>query len=329
MNSINLNNTRYSNNKLGNRTAFSNTVNNRKYYSSLDADIYIGETCIDEVVSISWTVEQATMPIFGYNSYVFDDIAIGARQITGQFVINFIKSNFMYEVLQNVQEINKQSLQPSVSTDSKLSWSSNYEKEHMPSWNKTFNIRVGYGSSTDSQHNTIIVLYCVQLTGCSQVLDINGAVVGENYSFIAKDIRYELSNVQEQTGTQKTIEVKQVRNDIDIRNVFIENSGVSGASDKYTLNVNFNTENGYEVTNMYLDIVDIKSDSSTEKITSVGLDIGNNSPIKYKIPYKYNNFIDKKIASNESSVQCILTIMGKKDGKQQDTISKNLSVKIQ
>ena len=99
---ITLNNSRFNEktNRLGDRTITSNIIDGKRYFSAIDAEIYFGginNTFIDEIVQITWTLEQATLPIYGYNSYVFDDLVIGSRQVTGSFSINFTKSNFLYD----------------------------------------------------------------------------------------------------------------------------------------------------------------------------------------------------------------------------------------
>lgn len=192
--------------RLGDRTLFTNTVRGKRYYSSLDAEIHFGETYIDEITQITWSIEQATMPLFGYNSYTFDDIAIGARQVSGSFVLNFTKSGFLYDVLKNVQAINRSTYYTpdNLSTNKNIEWKSNYEKEHKASWNKNFNIRIGYGDyAANPANNTMLVLHCVQITGCQQMIGIDGSPIAEIYNFIAKDVRYETNLLAVTTDEQK------------------------------------------------------------------------------------------------------------------------------
>lgn len=206
---IDTGNTRYSSSpsesgsKLGDRALYANVINGKRYYSSIDAEIYIGETYIDDVVQISWAIDQATMPLYGYNSYTFDDVAVGARQISGNFVINFTKSGFMYEVLSKTKSLSRSSLYTDSEAKYQLEWSSYNEKEHMPGWNRSFNIVIGYGDYKASGSNeSVTVLRCVQLTGCQQVLSADGGPIGEVYSFIAKDIRYDIGVLPETTSVE-------------------------------------------------------------------------------------------------------------------------------
>ena len=196
---ITLNNSRFNEktNRLGDRTITSNIIDGKRYFSAIDAEIYFGginNTFIDEIVQITWTLEQATLPIYGYNSYVFDDLVIGSRQVTGSFSINFTKSNFLYDVLRNCESVNRASFYTNETSNTSLDLSNIFKLEHNASWNKSFNIVIGYGDYKQGGTNTtMILLYCVQLTGCQQILSADGQPIGETYTFIAKDIRYELN----------------------------------------------------------------------------------------------------------------------------------------
>lgn len=187
------------NNRLGDRAITSNIIDGKRYFSSIDAEIYIGganSSYIDDIVQISWSVEQATMPLYGYNSYTFDDLAVGIRQITGSFIINFTKSGYLYDILRKTEGVNRASFYENLPSDNNLIWTSNFHKEHTASWDKSFNILIGYGDyNKNSDKTTLILLHCVQLTGCQQVLGADGSPIAEAYSFIAKDIRYEVSGI--------------------------------------------------------------------------------------------------------------------------------------
>lgn len=58
-----------------------------EYYSGVDADIYIGEKYCDYVASIQYTLQEQLNPIYGYASYVYDDVAIGNRIVVGSIKI--------------------------------------------------------------------------------------------------------------------------------------------------------------------------------------------------------------------------------------------------
>ena len=95
------------NNLTGSKTqkgAVFNVNGTKRYYSSIDVNIYIGNTYIDEAVNIAIDVQQNTVPLFGYNSYTYDDVAQGSRIIKGMFTINMTKPKFLFDVLETAKK---------------------------------------------------------------------------------------------------------------------------------------------------------------------------------------------------------------------------------
>lgn len=306
---INATSIRYDNSRLGGRTIYSHSVDGKRYFSSLDSEIYIGETYIDTAVQITWAIEQAVMPIFGYNSYVFDDLAVGARQVSGSFVINFTKSRFLYDVLKNVSGVSRSSLYipEDINDNSKLEWQSTFAKEHTSAWNRNFNIRIGYGDQTMNGHNTsLIQLHCVQITGCQQVIGIDGSPIGEVYSFIAKDIRYDSNGITAKDPTETNEEnnketIEEFK--FEIKNLHIERRSnkndhysTQGIPYSYKIKMDYECSNG-EVTGMNFTLKTL----TREKINSSAWQIGTEQSIEFDIPFNLALKIDKAISSQNVS----------------------------
>lgn len=174
--------------RLGNKTLFTNIIQNQnnvdvRYFSGIDAEIYFEDVFIDETVQIAFNVQQQAMPLYGYNSFVYDDLALGARMISGQFTINFTKASYMYQVLDTLAGMkNNNAISKVKNIDSKA-----------PLWNRTFDIYMSYGDAkqdTRVKNSTILVIKDVSLTSCSQDIDYSGKPVYETYSFVAKDIDF-------------------------------------------------------------------------------------------------------------------------------------------
>lgn len=183
--------------RLRHRPHISHSTNSRgseyvQYYSSLDADILFGDQFIDEVVSIAWQVQQNTMPIFGYNSYTFDDIAVGSRMISGQFTVNFTEANYLSRILTVMQSISRKMYgKDLVTTTSFLS--PEKKRMNLPIWDRGFDIVIGYGEklkNSPKDYDHVTMLDCCQLTGCTQQLDSNGEPLTETYTFIARDMKF-------------------------------------------------------------------------------------------------------------------------------------------
>ena len=73
---------------------------NLDYLSGSQANIYLESILLDEVTSMEWTVHQSKIPIYGYASQFFDEMARGAVIVQGQFSINFIQPNYLFSVLE-------------------------------------------------------------------------------------------------------------------------------------------------------------------------------------------------------------------------------------
>ena len=186
----------------------------RKYYSSLDVEIYFGNIYIDEIVKIEYIINQNTMPLFGYNSYIYDQVVQGSRMVQGSFVVNFIQPRYLFSVLESMADVIDNKNQ-TVSGEGGNQLSENNTDEELmrqeeeenlirietnPLWNKSFDIDIMYGESVDI-HNTIRpkhnMLTGVVLISCEQeISSTNNPVlqgmppgqVFERYSFIARDI---------------------------------------------------------------------------------------------------------------------------------------------
>lgn len=194
---LNWNNTRGSSNiRLDKIPHVTNTVNgDKRYYSALDGELYFGNIFVDEVTNISWQMSQQALPIYGYNSYTFDDMAVGNRIIQGQFSINFTEENFLMKLQSSgsFQRVARKKYAPD--NKQKTAYSDYRARLHLPVWDNGFDLVIGFGhhggysSLTQNEVATFVVLDCCQLTGTMLQLDMNGQPVQQIYTFIARDIK--------------------------------------------------------------------------------------------------------------------------------------------
>lgn len=172
----------------------------KRYYSVIDAEIYFGNEYVEDVCYIDWSVSQNTLPLFGYNSYTYDELAQGNRLITGTFDINFTSPNYLFEILKTAKEDSVTGLSNYyVNIPKDLKGQKDYKKlagtqitgKHAPLWDHTFDIDVIYGQPHD--HCVHIVLEGVAITGCQQVLSASATEgspsIRERYSFVARDFK--------------------------------------------------------------------------------------------------------------------------------------------
>lgn len=168
--------------RLGDRPLYKNQIETspgvtRKYYSSVDAAISMNGILIDELVGISYQVTQNTMPLFGYNSYVYDDVAVGSRIISGEFTVNYVHSGYILDLVGKTTEENEESKDDTL-----------WDVQHNPLWNKGLAIHVNF-SGEDMDSTKKHILYGVRITGCSTVVSIlSGEPIMESYTFMAQDL---------------------------------------------------------------------------------------------------------------------------------------------
>lgn len=192
--------------KLEDRPHITNTANGSvRYYSSLDAEIYLGNIFIDEVTNISWSVQQQAMPIFGYNSYCFDDMAVGSRLVQGQFAVNFTTAGYLKNLQEDSEFVRIARTLYGKDNKAESYFTQDFRKRlNTPIWDNGFDIVVGFGdqgkntnSLENNMYKTYAILDCCQITGSMVQLDYNGEPVQEVYSFIARDIKYKKADSTE------------------------------------------------------------------------------------------------------------------------------------
>lgn len=168
-------------NAPGKRNAFIvHNHHNRRYYSSIDATILLNGNPVDEVIAIQWSIQEQTMPLFGYNSYLWDDVAKGSRYASGMFTINFTVPDYLNRLIAGETEdsIHFENNGTMIANDA-----------HGPLWPHGFTICIGYGSEDKllgSAPCTFLNNVIVQSE--SVQLDTDGKNLTEMYTFIARDV---------------------------------------------------------------------------------------------------------------------------------------------
>lgn len=77
----------------------------QEYFSGADMHIYFGDIWVDEITNLEFQIAERTLPIFGYNSYTFDTLVRGSRQVQGSFTINFKSVGYLNQILENADAI--------------------------------------------------------------------------------------------------------------------------------------------------------------------------------------------------------------------------------
>ena len=224
------------NQKLDNIPHVTTIVNgSKRYYSNLDGELYFGDIFVDEITNIAINIQQQTMPLFGYNSYTFDDVAVGSRLVQGQFSVNFTKRNFLTS-LQNSQSFKKICRRSYGKDEEETTVYSDFRQRlHLPKWDKGFDIVIGLGGNNngtqDSLYNTFLVIGCVQVNSYSIQLDMSGKPLIETYTFIGREIKDSLSDSIEANPTSAASTYKSTNENDSLGSVINKGISITGSID--------------------------------------------------------------------------------------------------
>lgn len=76
-----------------------------EYFSGSDVTIYFGDTWIDEITGLEFTLHEPLKPIYGYASFTWDAISRGSRIVEGQFRIAFKEAGYLHTVLDHIAQL--------------------------------------------------------------------------------------------------------------------------------------------------------------------------------------------------------------------------------
>lgn len=176
----------------------------KRYYSDISAEAYINGEWFEDINTISWQISQQQYPIYGYNSYIWDDLALGSRIIQGQFTINFTEPNIINKVISKgtksttvnnastFEEYSTRAHQNKVAIDgSEVTYQSNTVRGEI--WKPRFDIDIVFGEKEKLGGIDImprhIILWDCSVSSSGIGLTANGGVLVETYSFIARDFK--------------------------------------------------------------------------------------------------------------------------------------------
>jgi len=78
---------------------------NQEYFSGAQASLFIGDTWVDDIIAIDYSLQHTRAPIYGYGSQHFDFVPKGNILVTGSFKINFREPNYLWLILERFKRM--------------------------------------------------------------------------------------------------------------------------------------------------------------------------------------------------------------------------------
>lgn len=177
----------------------------KKYYSDISAELYFNGHWFEDISAVQWQVQRQTYPLFGYNSFIYDDVALGNRIIYGAFTINFTEPDKLSKIIAQ----SKISAEANNNTASYETYSQIQQETkitidgtatnlignpaHATIWSPRFDIDIVFGESDKIGSSIIlpkhIILWDCHLMGSQIGMATNDGVLQESYQFLARDFK--------------------------------------------------------------------------------------------------------------------------------------------
>lgn len=164
------------------------TYGPKRYFSSIDTEVYFGERLIEEMVAFDFIIEEKKMPIFGYNNFTPKRMMIGQKVIQGSFAINFTRTFDLYYLFQ-------EEIKDSIYANKYEATQFYCSDDNRAIFDKSFDITLSYGEGYEegSYNSCTQTLVGVQITSYRQAFDTSGEPILDMYTFVAKDLLIESS----------------------------------------------------------------------------------------------------------------------------------------
>lgn len=173
----------------------------KRYYSSIDVELYIGNTYVDDAVTLQFSVQQNVGGMTGYNSYTVDEFVLGSRSIQGVFEVNFTSPNYLNKVLKVIADSKNKGYELSTYkvtrddrdaakiTETTADAITVTSDKRSPIWKPSFTLDIMMGQKTKGLEPVHLIITEVQITALNMGMAPEGTAMTERYAFVGKDIK--------------------------------------------------------------------------------------------------------------------------------------------
>lgn len=163
----------------------------------ISVELYFGDTYIEDAHDISWQVIQQQQPLFGYNSYLFDELALGSRIVQGTFTINFTGAGVVDRLINAAK--NTTSLASSYTITKSTTENTVMEHknngvvstgdEKAPIWTPLFDLDIVCMGDNAGGQPAHMIIEDANVSRCGTQVSAQGGVLMQQYTFIGRNIR--------------------------------------------------------------------------------------------------------------------------------------------
>lgn len=86
-----------------------------EFFSGADVAIYFGDTFIDDITGLQFSLIENVKPIYGYASYTWDAVKHGTRIVQGRFSIAFREAGYLFRILDHIGQLGGDKAAPALS----------------------------------------------------------------------------------------------------------------------------------------------------------------------------------------------------------------------
>lgn len=171
----------------------------KRYYSNIDAEIYIDGEYFQDIASIDWDIQSNKMPLYGFNSFIWDDVAFANRIIQGSFVVNFTRPRAVEAYIKTGYSTGTENKTTSYEEENQGQMAIKHtpvganivsNNVHQALWNIPFDIDIVCGEKEPTGDYPVHIILCeCYIIDSRSMRNKDGGVAAEIYSFIARDYK--------------------------------------------------------------------------------------------------------------------------------------------
>ena len=158
------------------------------YYNGVGAQVIAYSPNNQEIgqmdcVTIEYTESQNKLPIYGYKSFLYDEVLYGAVLIQGTFLLNKSESVTMHKAIKKGAHPETENFAVKFSVEDSLLTQSKFVIQ-IKHFNKS--VLLDNAKWVGKEYKVVFNIDNVELTGVRQAIQADGNPIGEFYDFVGK-----------------------------------------------------------------------------------------------------------------------------------------------